>query len=74
MPRIPRRKHIIVLTTKELETLIYHLGTDLNDYGCNGSWGDGDGFLKDSLDGYSENPNARTKRGETILTKLRNAL
>lgn len=66
--------HTITLTTKQLETLVYHLQTDLEEYGCNGSWGDGDGFLKDSFDGYSAKPNARTKRGEQILKKLKESL
>lgn len=68
------KKHTVQLTTKELETLIYHLDTDLNDYGVNGSWGDGEGFIDDSLENYGEQPNIRTKRGEKILIKLKRAL
>ena len=67
------RKYTIILTSKELETLKYHLDIDLNDYGCNGSWGDGDGFIDDTLEHYTPNPNRRTKRGEAILKKLYNA-
>jgi len=68
-----KTKHTIELTTKELETLIFHLSTDLEEYGCNGSWGDGDGFINDNYS-YTPNPNRRTKRGDKILVKLRASL
>lgn len=68
-----KTKHTITLTTKELETLIFHLDVDLNQFGAEGSWGNGDGFLNDSLQ-TTKDPNRRTQRGTTILRKLESAL
>lgn len=68
------KNHTITFTTKELETLMYHLLTDLTEYGVNGSWGDGNGWLDDTLENWTKEPNRRTKRGEAILQKLYNAL
>ncbi len=63
----------IRLTQLEAETLLYHLEIDLQEYGVNGSWGDGEYWVDDNYN-YTENKNKRTKRGETIIKKISQSL